>query len=168
MTLEVAHRVQVTTKLLQGDPHEARFKVPEDAPLLEVLQQGAEHAHVELLPNSEEPLDRLHNFQKHHQVGPAIDDLEQTVHDFLKEHETTRDFGIELVLAFRVNARWAVAPESSMTPRQILSLPAINLDFQAYSLYLPKSADLLPLDTPITITRGLALEAQRDGKYGAR
>lgn len=77
-------------------------------------------------------------------------------------------FGIELVLAFRVNVRWAVAPAPQMTPRQILALPAINLPYEQYTLYLPGSSDPLPLDTPITITRGEALEAQRDGKYGGR
>ena len=55
-----------------------------------------------------------------------------------------------------------------MTPREILALPGIGLDHTQYTLYPPESARFLPLDDPITITRGMALEAQRDGKYGGR
>jgi hypothetical protein len=55
-----------------------------------------------------------------------------------------------------------------MTPKQILAPPAINLDYQQYTLHLPGSAQPLPLDNPITITRGMAFEAQRDGKYGGQ
>ena len=72
------------------------------------------------------------------------------------------------MLAFRVNIRWAVATAPQMTPKQILALPAINLPFEQYTLYLSGSSDPLPLDTPITIRRGEVLEAQRDGKYGGR
>ena len=84
----------------------------------------------------------------------------------MKGKGTTKDFGIELVLAFRVNTRWAVATSSDMTPKQILALPGIGLDYQQYTLYLPGSSDPLPLDKPIHLERGAALEAQRDGKYG--
>ena len=41
------------------------------------MQRGAELAHATLLPNKQEPLDRLHNLLKHDEVGPAIDDLDQ-------------------------------------------------------------------------------------------
>jgi hypothetical protein len=53
-----------------------------------------------------------------------------------------------------------------MTPRQILALPTINLDFQTYTLYLPNNSTPLPLDTPVPVDRGSVFEAQADGKYG--
>lgn len=61
-----------------------------------------------------------------------------------------------------------MAPNPDMTPKEILSLPAINLDYRQYTLYLPGSNDPLPLDKPIHLKRGEALEAQRDGKYGGQ
>lgn len=160
------HPVHVTLRLLLDGP-EARFQLPDNAALLEVLQEGAKRLLVELLPPSPlKPLDRLHGDLRHGEMGPAIENLDQPLGAYLKEKGTTHDFGIELVLAFRVNTRWAVATAPQMTPRQILALQEINLDYQQYTLYLPGSADPLPLDQPIAITRGLSLEAQRDGKYG--
>lgn len=160
------HEVQVTTRVLPaGD--EARFKQPENATLRELLDEGARRAGVELLPPLPlETLVRLHNILKHDEIGPAIEDLEQPLGPYLKQKGTTKDFGIELVLAFRVNTRWAVATRPQMTPREILALPGIGLDHTQYTLYPPESARFLPLDDPITIARGMALEAQRDGKYG--
>jgi hypothetical protein len=165
----VAHReVEVTTRLLPAGA-EARFKVPANAALLEVLEEGAKRLAVTLLPPAPlKPLDELHDIPRHGPVGPAIADLDQALGEYLKEKGATPDFGIKLVLAFRVNVRWAVATAAQLTPRQILALPAINLDYQQYTLYLPGSPKPLPLDQPITITRGEALEAQRDGKYGGR
>lgn len=162
------HPVPVTARVLPDGP-EARFRLPENAALREVLEEGARLLHVELLPPApQETLDRLHNIIRHGEVGPAIGNLDQALGEYLKEKGTTRDFGIELVVAFRVNTRWAVATAPQMTPRDILALPAINLDYTQYTLYLPGSADPLPLDQPIAMTRGMALEAQRDGKYGGR
>lgn len=162
------HEVHATARNLATGA-EAEFNLPENAALLEVLEEGAKHLGVQLLPPApQKPLDRLHDITHHGQVGPAIDNLDQTLGAYLKEKGTTAHFGIELVLAFRVNVRWAVAAAPQMTPRQILALPAINLPYEQYTLYLPGSSDPLTLDTPITITRGEALEAQRDGKYGGR
>ncbi len=48
-----------------------------------------------------------------------------------------------------------------MTPKQILALPGVGLDYQQYTLYLPGSSDPLPLDKPIHLKRGEALEAER-------
>src|SRR5262245_43860024 len=160
------HEVQVSTRVLPAGA-EAKFKLPENAALREVLEEGARRAGVALLPPPPlKPLDRLHNLLKHDQVGPAIDDLDQPLGPYLKRKDTTNDFGIELVLAFRVNTRWAVAPRPQMTPKEILALPGINLDYQQYTLYRPGSSDRRPLDAPIHLKRGEALEAQRDGKYG--
>jgi hypothetical protein len=161
------HReVHVTTKLLPAG-HEAKFSLPANAPLLEVLEEGAKRLHVHLLPPApEKPLDQLHDLSHHGHEGPPIHNLDQALGAYLEEKETTPHFGIELVLAFRVNTRWAVATNPEMTPKEILALPAINLDYQQYTLYLPGSNDPLPLDKPIHLKRGEALEAQRDGKYG--
>ncbi|HEV3436555.1 MAG TPA: hypothetical protein VG122_04310 [Gemmata sp.] len=161
------HEHEITIKLLPAGP-EAKFHLPGNATLLEVLEEGAKHLHLHLLPPAPaKPLDQLHDIIKHGHEGPPIADLDQSLGDYLKEPGTTLHFGIELVLAFRVNTRWAVATSPDMTPRQILALPAINLDYQQYTLYLPGSSTPLPLDTPIHLKRGEVLEAQRDGKYGS-
>jgi hypothetical protein len=159
------HEEHVTTRVLP-DGETAHLKLPTMASLLALLQEGADHAGVSLLPNRDHPLDHLHNIEKHDHTGPVIDNLDQALGDFLKTPESTRNFGIELVLAFCVNTRWAVAPKTQMTPREILALPKINLDPTQYTLYREKSTDPLPLDQPIAITRGLRLEAQKDGRYG--
>jgi hypothetical protein len=164
-----SHRqIHVSVKLLPAG-NEAKFNLPENASLREILEEGAGLLHLELLPPAPlEPLDRLHGILKHDEVGPAITNLDQPLGVYLDEKDNTPNFGIELVLAFRVNTRWAVATGPQMTPKQILALPSINLDYQQYTLYLPGSATPLPLDQEITITRGEALEAQRDGKYGGQ
>lgn len=159
--------IPLTCQLLLDGAQRFRFKLAENAPLLEVLVEGARLAAATLLPNEEQPLDRLHNLLHHDEVGPSLENLEQSLEEFLHGPGATRNFGIELVLAFHVNTRWAVAPSTQLSPRQILELPEIGLSYQDYTLYLPTSTEPLPLDTPITIERGTLLEAQRDGKYGA-
>jgi hypothetical protein len=126
--------VQVTTRLLGKSDQDEKFKLSEDAPLLEVLQEGSERAGVALLPDSERPLDRLHNLDKHGQPGPGVEDLGQALGEYLDDKERTRDLGIELVRAFRVNTRWAVATSERLTPREILDLPGINLSYTEYTL----------------------------------
>src|SRR5207249_457197 len=92
------HRFHVTVRLLPAGP-EAKFQLPENAALLEVLEEGAKHLHLDLLPPApERPLDRLHVLSHHHHVGPAIDNLDQPLGTYLKEKGTTPHFGIELVL----------------------------------------------------------------------
>jgi hypothetical protein len=160
---------QLTIQVLPIGGMTKRFKLPENAALMEVLVDGARELGVALLPPSpERPLDRLHNIVRHDQAGPAIEDLDQSLGDYLKEKGTTNDFGIELVVTFRVNTRWAVATKPEMSPKEILALPAINLNPSEYTLYAQGGTNPLPLDTPIQLTRGQVLEAQRDGKYGGR
>ncbi len=161
------HELHLETLLVGDEERKADFALPSNAALLEVLQEGAERTATALLPDPAQPLDRLHDFLTHRELVPAIDDLSQPVGPYLQQPHTTHTFGIELVRAFRVNTRWAVAPEPALTPRQILALPAINLDFQSYTLYRPGSTEPLPLDVPVAIQRGEAFEAQRDGRYGA-
>ena len=58
-----------------------------------------------------------------------------------------------------------------MTPKEILALPAINLDYQQYTLYLPGSNDPLPLDKPIharSAARHLRLSAMANTGGGFR
>ncbi|HZZ80572.1 MAG TPA: hypothetical protein VFE62_18860 [Gemmataceae bacterium] len=161
-----SHEEHVTIRLLPAG-HEAKFQMPANASLLEVLEMGARQLRVTLLPAVPlRPLDQLHDIASHDRVGPPIHDLDQALGPYLKMKGTTPHFGIELVLAFHVNTRWAVASSPDMTPRAILALPAINLPYAEYTLYLPGSNDPLPIDKPIHLKRGEALEAQRDGKYG--
>jgi len=164
--MKEVHEIHVSTRVLQSESEEQKFKLPESAPLLEVLQVGARLATVTLLPNSEDPLDKLHALLKHDDVGPPIDDLRQALGNFIHDRDGKHNFGIELVRVFRVNTRWAVAPQPEMTPRQILDL--LGLNFQEYTLYRPGSATPLPLETAIPVERGSVFEAQRDGKYGQR
>jgi hypothetical protein len=166
MTVIPHEDLLITTKLLP-DGHEAKFRLPSNTSLLEVLEKGPKHLNVKLLPpEPAKPLDQLHDLKQDGQEGPTIEDLDQTLAVYLKDKGSTPHFGIKLVLAFRVNTRWAVAPKSDMSPREILALPAINLSYEQYTLYTPGSNDPLPLDTPIRLRRGEALEAQKDGKYG--
>ena len=157
--------VQITVELLEAAEKRQKLRIPENVSLLEVLQEGANLLDVDLLPNGDDPLDVLRNFNKRKELGDPLD-LSFALEDVLAEGGTSRHFAIDLVLAIRVNARWAVAPESQMTPRRIAEL--FDLDFTQYTLYRPDSDEPLPLDESICLTRGMAFEAQRDGKYGAR
>lgn len=157
------HELHLSVRILP-DGHQHPLKVPGTATLLDVMQEGANRVGASLLPTPDQPLDRLHNIGKHHEVGPAIEDMGQPAADYLSEPGHTDDFGIELVLAIRLNTQWQIAPQPSMSPREILQV--FSLDFQEYTLYRPMSADPLPLDAPISLSRGEGFEAQRDGKYG--
>jgi hypothetical protein len=156
--------VNVSTLVLSDSHHKETFKIAREASLLEVMQEGARRASTTLLPTNDGPLDLLHNLRKHDEVGPPIDPLSQSVGTFLEIQGNTNDFGIELVRVIKVNNRSRVAPEASMTPRQILDL--FQLKIEEYSLYRENSTDLLPVDTAIALKRGDVFEAQKDGKYG--
>ena len=99
-------------------------------------------------------------------VGPALT-LDDGIEEYLHLPHTSKEFELELVLAIRVNARWAIATSETMSPREILKLPGINLDPDNYSLYNTGSNEPLPPDVAINLHRGAHFEAQRDGKYGA-
>lgn len=157
--------IHVSVRILGDDHRRFPFRIDPDASLLELMEQGASEANVNLIANpNEPPLDNLRNMRQHQQIGPPISNLDESVQAFLAHEGNTNDFAIELVLAIRVNTRWAITTSAAMTPRQILAL--FGLDFQEYSLYPANSPALLPLDTPISLSRGDAFEAQRDGKYG--
>lgn len=75
--MSVHHEVHVTARLLPTGA-EAKFKLPENAALLEVLEEGAKHLAVHLLPPApQKPLDRLHDISQHGHEGPVIDNLDQ-------------------------------------------------------------------------------------------
>lgn len=160
--------VPVEIRLLP-DGAAARIHVHLSDSLLSMMRQGAADLQVGLLPPGADarPLDLLRWHQPDGSYSPPIEDLDQALWTFLRAHRGPRRFGIELVRAFSVNTKWAVATAPTMSPREILALPAINLPFQEYSLYRPGGARELPLDDAIPITRGDHFEAVRDGKYGA-
>jgi hypothetical protein len=159
--------VSLEVRLLP-DGASARLRAHLSDTLLTIMRQGAGELRVELLPPGVDrrPLDLLRWRQPDGSYSAAIEDLDQALWTFLRAHRGPRRFGIELVRAFSVNTRWAVATVPTMSPREILALPEVNLSFQEYSLYRPGSARELPLDERIPITRGDHFEAVRDGKYG--
>jgi len=159
------HEVEISVEKFNEPDHGRRhFRMPREATLLEVLDRGAKELEERLLPNSEEPLDKLRGVYKDHQFGEPLN-LELTLAELLHEEPRTHHFAVELLLAIQVNTRWRVAPEPEMTPKAILAL--FGLAWQEYSLYYPcDSVDPLPPDTPVKLQRGQRFEAQRDGKYG--
>jgi hypothetical protein len=160
--------VPVEIRLLP-DGAVVRIRVHLSDSLLTVMRQGAAELRAGLLPPGADarPLDLLRWRQPDGSYSNPIEDLDQAVWAFLRAHRAPRRFGIELVRAFSVNTKWAVATVPTMSPREILALPEINLPYQDYSLYRPGSARELPLDERIPVTRGDHFEAVRDGKYGA-
>jgi hypothetical protein len=141
------------------------FEVGSRATLLDVMERAATLAGVGLLPPRQKPFDLLHAMNGE-DAGPVIEHLDQSLDDYLHHAGHQPHFTIELVRAIHVNTRWDVAPKEMMSPREVLELPRIHLDYTKYTLYLPEQTSELPLDTPIKIERGTDLEAQADGKYG--
>lgn len=162
-----SHHVDVSVGLLPDfEKTTKHFRVRLDAPLLEVMDEGAQKLEVNLLPTPRDPLDYLRGVYAGTKIGEPLD-LKQTLGDFLKQPDSTERFAVELELAIQINTRWRVAPSDHMNPLQILSLAGLSP--QEYSLYFPpESVDPLPPDKPIELHRGERFEAQRDGKYGAR
>jgi hypothetical protein len=161
------HAVKVVAHIMLEAKKEGtqEFEIGSEATLLEVMHEAAELAGFELLPPRQKPFDELHSMNGEH-VGAIIEHLDQTLAEYLHHAGHEPHFMVELVRTFRVNTRWDVAPKEEMTPREILALPRIHLNFEQYTLYKPESTEELPLDTPIKIKRGTDLEAQADGKYG--
>jgi hypothetical protein len=156
---------EIRAGLLPDVEHAKPFKMALVSTLLEVLEKSAKELGVQLLPNSDKPLDRLHGIYAHERVGESLD-LEITLAQFLEVKPMTHLFGVELVRAIRVNTRWLIAPEERMTPKSILALA--GLSWEEYSLYTPpESTQPLPPDSDIPLSRGELFEAQRDGKYGS-
>jgi len=161
----VGGALKVKVQMLPTGP-DVTFKIEHEFTLGDVLRKAAEELHEQLYPNATHPSDHLRNqIPGADEFGPPLH-LDELVGEFLRRPGTTNHFGIELVLSIRVNARWAIATAESMTPKQILGLPHINLNPDEYTLYKEGSSEILPLDTPIKLHRGEKFDAQKDGKYG--
>lgn len=161
---DIAAGVKLTSRILP-DGGQFGLSLRRDDPLELIVTETLRHEGKELpAPAPAHPLDLLHNIGPHGAVGPAIENLEEPLWEYLRKPHTTKDFGVALVLAIRVNKRWAIAPETPMTPKAILAIFA--LDPSQFSLYLPGESQPLPPDTAIPLRRGDVFEAQKDGKYG--
>jgi hypothetical protein len=160
---EQGHHVPVIVRIVG---HEAEaFEFSTRAMLLDLMAEGARLGGFALLPTKERPFDRLHRLQGK-EVGPVIENLHQTLGEYLQHLPGEPHFAVELARSLRVNTRWDVAPKQELTPREILALPNIHLDPAEYSLYLPDCTEPLSPDRPVKIERGADFEAQRDGRYG--
>jgi hypothetical protein len=140
------------------------FRVSMHAILLDMMKEAVRLAGLALLPPGELPFDRL--YRGDDTSTGELTDLDETVAECVRDDVGHPHFLLELARTFRVNNRWAVATAQDMTPREVLALPDINLDYQEFTLYPPDSDAPLALDTPICVKRGADFEAQRDGKYG--
>lgn len=160
---ERSHHVEVLVRIL-GHEGEA-FEVSTQASLLNLMAEGARLGGFALLPTVERPFDRLHKLHGK-EIGPVIENLHQTLGEYLQQSPGDPHFAVELIPALRVNTRWDIATKPELTPREILALPKIHLDPAEYSLYLPECTEPLPPDNPVKIERGQDFEAQRDGRYG--
>jgi hypothetical protein len=156
-------RVDVIAHITGHDVQD--FHIGSDARLWDVMDKAAQLAGVALLPPKERPFDELHSMNGEH-VGPIIENLDQSLAEYMRHTGFKAHFAVKLALAFHVNTRWDVAPKKDLSPRDILALPRIHLDFTKFTLYRPESNDPLPLDTLIEIHRGLKLDAHSDGRYG--
>lgn len=146
--------------------HEVRFKASLTHTLLEVFEEGAQHIGKPLLPpGSNQPLDVLRCRERHGEGwSDPITGLERPLWLALAQG-CMRHFGIEYVLAVKINTKWAIAPFSTMTPRELLT--SFGFDPSQFSLYKPDITEPLPADTAISLHRGNTFEAQKDGRYGA-
>jgi hypothetical protein len=148
------------------DGHELKFDALLTDTLIEVFERGAQALDKPLLPpGSAHPLDILRcREQQGNGWSDPITHLERPLWLALAEG-CSRHFGIEYVLAVKINTKWDIAPSASATPRQLLT--SFGFDPAQFSLYRPDSLDPLPPDTPLSIKRGETFEAQKDGRYGA-
>ncbi len=149
------------------DGEEIKFAAGLSDTLRQVFDDGAKALGKPLLPpGGAQPLDILRCRERHgHRWSEPLTNLEQPLWLALA-HGCTRHFGIEYVLAVKINTRWGIAPSANATPRELLT--SFGFDPTEFSLYRANSADLLPPDTPLSIKRGDMFEAQKDGRYGAQ
>ena len=112
------------------------FVMRREATLLDVMSDAARLSGIALLPPGERPFDRLHQGDER---GMAIEDLDESLGEFSRESVGATHFTLELMRTFRVNKRWDVALRPELSPREIMALPLIHLDFQDYTLFPPDS-----------------------------
>jgi hypothetical protein len=133
--------------------------------LRQIMEKIAAKFDVVLLPPSpQDPYDQLFCYDRHDNLVGPLTELSLPLWRLLIQYHCKLKLGLKLLLSFKVNTTWIIAPKSQMTPREILGL--CGMDYTQYTLYLPDSADPLPLDEVMTITRGDYFEALKDGKYG--
>jgi len=147
------------------DGEEIKFVAGLSDTLRQVFEWGADNLGKPLLPpGGAPPLDILRCRERNgHRWSDPLTNLEQPLWLALA-HGCTRHFGIEYVLAVKINTRWGIAPSANATPRELLT--SFGFDPAEFSLYRADGADLLPPDTPLSIKRGDMFEAQKDGRYG--
>ena len=112
------HQVHVSTQI-QGHGIET-FSVSCHATLLELMAEGAVRlTGLSVLPPTEHPFDRLYSMNGE-EPGQVIENLHQTIDEYLRHPDMTPHFAIELLRTFRVNTRWDVAPKPELSPKEIL------------------------------------------------
>lgn len=159
-------RIKVTVtvrELPQGQRVELKVSLTDT--LREIFELGAKALGKPLLPpQHSQPLDILRCRKRHTQDwSEPLTNLELPLWLALLQG-CTRRFGIEYVLAVKINTQWGVALASTMTPRELLT--SFGFDPAQFSLYKTDSAEPLPPDTPLSLNRGDMFEAQKDGRYG--
>ena len=142
-----------------------KLKVELNETLDKVMQRIAAEFNLQILPPAPQmPLDELFVFDHHNELkGPL--DLSTTLFKVIVKNGS-RKLGLKLNLSIKVNARWKVAPKDLMTPREILAL--FDMDPSQFTLYAKGSANPLPIDEALKLTRGEPFEAMKDGRYGGR
>lgn len=158
-------KVQIGVRELPNGK-EVHFKALLTDSLREVFERGAQALGKPLLPPAGAiPLDLLRCRERAGQGwSDPITNLEQPLWLALAGR-CSRHFGIEYVLAVKINTKWGIAPSPNATPRELLT--SFGFDPSQFSLYKANSSDLLPPDTPLDLKRGDEFEAQKDGRYGA-
>lgn len=146
-----------------GEVEHLRVKLGDT--LLQVMYAGGEELKRPILPpRPAKPLDALRVRMHRHEWSEPIQDLQTPLWMALASGYS-RQFAIEYTLAVQINARWGVAEQSEMTPRELLN--QFGFEPSEYSLYKADGKDPLPPDESIHLKRGEKFEAQKDGRYGA-
>jgi hypothetical protein len=162
---EVRHRAVALGFRRLPDGREVRVRAKLRDTLGEVFASGAAALGEGLLPaGASHPLDILRS--KARSGGGWSEPLagfDRQLWLVLAE-QNSRHFGIEFVLAIKINTKWAVATRPHLTPRQLLL--EFGFDPTEFTLYRADSASPLPADTPLDLVRGDRFEAQKDGRYG--
>ena len=149
--------------LPEGEFHVIRVKLTDTLRQL-MASIAAEFQIVILPPEPLDPYDQLFCYGRHDDLIGPLTDLSLPLWRLLVQYHCKRKFGLKLITSFKVNTTWLIAPKDQMTPREILAL--CGMDYTQFTLYLPDSADPLPLDETRTINRGDCFEAIKDGRYG--
>lgn len=150
-------------ELPDGKP--AHIKASLTDTLSEVFERGAQELGKPLLPpTGMAPLDTFHCRERGGGWAAPLTGLDCPLWLALAQG-TTRHLGIDYKLVVKINAKWAVAPAASLTPKALLE--AFGFSSGEFSLYTPDGTNPLPPDAPLALQRGQMFEAQKDGRYGS-